>query len=121
MSFIQFSRVSRALHSFPTRRSSDLSPAGVEIREHGKRGAADLLEEQDGALARLFLELHHQRGDLVRRIDLARDEQKFFGTLALEEIEIAAQILGHGESRWYTGRADLDKPGGVALVIRGAR
>src|SRR5207245_10508372 len=102
-------------------RQREPRPAGVAIREHGKRGAAELLEEQDGALARLFLELHQQRGDLVRRIDLARDDQKFFGTLALEEIEIATQILGHGESRWYTGRADLDKPRGVALVVQGAR
>jgi hypothetical protein len=92
-------------------------PARVKIRQHGKARALDVLEDEHGPSLGLALELHHEGGDLVGGVDRLRDDHQLVGPPALDEVQVAPEILRHrGTPRVRVrGRSyhavDLRRPG----------
>jgi hypothetical protein len=77
-------------------RGREPGAARVEVREDGERRALDVLEEEHGAPAALLLELHDQGGDLVGRVDGARDHLELVRLPLLDRVEVPAEVLAHG-------------------------
>ena len=60
----------------------------VDVGEHGKLRALDVLEEEDRPPAPLLFELHDERGDLVRRVDGPRDHVQLVRLAPLHGVQI---------------------------------
>src|SRR5215471_5289351 len=75
-----------------------IAPAMAEhVGHHGEAGPSHLLEPQHGMLA-TALQLQHEGGDVVPRLDLARDAPDFFRRFRLELLEEGAQVHSSGPS-----------------------
>jgi hypothetical protein len=67
----------------------------VKIRDNRELASLYLLEEQNRSPFTFLLELYRNGSDFISGINLARDDQKIFGVVALCYIKEASQILRH--------------------------
>src|SRR5262249_29367000 len=77
-------------HERHTERAREPSALGEEVRDDREPRAADLVEPEERTLS-APLEVHHERGDLVVRIDLVRDPPDLVGRVLLEGLDDRAK------------------------------
>jgi len=78
-----------------THREGQAGAARVEVGQHRELRALHALADEHRAPARLALELDHQRGQLVRGVDLLRDHDDLLGPAALDQVEVRGKVLSH--------------------------
>src|SRR5215468_7867018 len=93
--------------------------ARVEIGQHGEFRAAHPLADHHGTPARFALELDHEGGELVGRIDLSRDRHDLLGLGPLHLVEELREALGHCGDSFSSSVGARDSP--PAPATAGAR